>query len=120
MSSDNELIARNFLSGSSSLEQYLEYFADNCVYTAANQPPVHGKEELAQVAGRFRQMVQRVEHRVLSIWSVADRVVCELEATYTRKDGQVVSLPCLDIFTIDAGKIKALQIFADLMPVFKP
>lgn len=119
MSTENENLARTFLQGTSSLEEYLQFFADNCVYRVANQPPVHGKEELAQAAGRFRGMVKRVEHRVLSIWSSAERVACELEATYTRQDGQQVSIPCLDIFTFAGGKISSLQIFADLSPVFK-
>jgi ketosteroid isomerase-like protein len=65
-------------------------------------------------------MVQHVEHRVLAIWSVGDSVVCEIKATYTRKDGQVFCLPCLDIFTIAAGKISSLRIMTDLAPVFKP
>jgi limonene-1,2-epoxide hydrolase len=120
MSVENEQIARTFLAGTSSLEEYLQFFADDCHYRVANQPPVHGKAELSQVAGRFRGMVQRVEHRILAMWSLADRVVCELEAIYTRTDGQVVALPCLDIFTINSGKISSLQIFADLSPVFKP
>lgn len=120
MSVENEQIVRTFLLGTSDLEEYLQFFSDDCVYRVANQPLVQGKEELAQAAGRFRGMVQRVEHRVLSMWSVADRVVCEMDAIYTRIDGQVVTLPCLDIFSMSEGKIDSLQVFADLSPVFKP
>ena len=120
MSSDNEQVARNFLAGTSSLDEYLSYFANNCHYKVANQPAVQGLEALGQAAGRFRSLVKKVDHKILSLWSMGDRVVCELEATYTRTDDQQVTIPCLDIFTFDQGKIKSLQIFADMLPVFKP
>lgn len=120
MSQENEQLVRTFLAGTSSLDKYLEFFADDCSYRVANQSIVLGKQALAEAAGRFRGMVQKVDHRILKLWSISDRVICELEAVYTRKDGQTVSLPCLDLFTIENGKISSLQVFADLSPVFKP
>lgn len=120
MASENEDLARRFLAGASSLDDYLSFFQDDCIYKVANQPPVHGKAALAQAAAFFRSRVQRVEHRLLSLWCIDDRVVCELEATYTRGDGQIVTIPCLDLFTIRESRIAALQIFADMAPVFRP
>jgi ketosteroid isomerase-like protein len=120
MSAENEHLVRTFLAGTNTLDEYLAFFADDCIYRVANQSNVIGKEALAQAAGRFRSSVERVEHRILQLWVMSDRVTCELEAIYTRKDGKTVSLPCLDIFTIESGKIRGLQIFADLSPVFKP
>jgi hypothetical protein len=120
MASENEGLARRFLAGASSLDEYLDFFHDDCIYKVANQPAVHGKAALAQAAASFRSRVQRVEHRLLSLWCIDDRVVCELEATYTRSDDQIVTIPCLDLFTIRDNKIAALQIFADMVPVFQP
>jgi limonene-1,2-epoxide hydrolase len=120
MSAENEQLVRTFLAGTNTLDEYLAFFADDCIYRVSNQSNVIGKEALAQAAGRFRSSVERVEHRILKLWCVTDRVICELEAIYTRKDGKTVSLPCLDIFTIESGKIRSLKIFADLSPVFKP
>jgi len=120
MTSENEGLARRFLAGASSLDDYLNFFHDDCIYKVANQPAVHGRVALAQAAAFFRSRVQRVEHRLLALWCIEDRVVCELEATYTRSDEQIVTIPCLDLFTIRDGKIAALQIFADMAPVFRP
>lgn len=120
MTIENESLARRFLAGTSSLDEYLGFFNDDCVYKVANQPAVHGKDALGHAAAGFRSRVKRVEHRILSLWCLEDRVVCELEASYTRQDDQVVSIPCLDIFTIRQGLIGSLQIFADLSPVFRP
>ena len=120
ISAKNGQIARTFLLGTSSQEEYLQFFSDNCVNRASNEPLVRGIEKLALAAEYFRGMVQHVEHRVLAMWSFGDRIACEIETTYTQKDGQVFCLTCLDIFTINAGKISSLQILADLAPVCKP
>jgi ketosteroid isomerase-like protein len=120
MSSDLTSIARSFLAGSESLDDYLAFFAEDCVYKVANQPPVEGKPALSESAARFRSMVKRVQHDILSLHAIGDRVICEITAHYTRNDGSVVSLPCLDIFTFSGSKIKRLQVFVDLSPVFAP
>lgn len=120
MASEHEILVRRFLAGSSSLEEYLSFFTDDCLYKVANQPAVQGKASLGQAAAAFRSRVKRVEHKILSLWCLDDRVVCELEASYTRPDDQVVAIPCLDIFTIRHELIASLQIFADLSPVFRP
>lgn len=116
--SENERLVRSFLSGGSTLDEYLAYFADDCSYAVGNQPYVLGKETLGQAAGRFRAMVSQVDHHIDKLWCIDDRVVCELKAVYTRLDGNIVSIPCLDLFTIKTGKIKSLHVFADLSPVF--
>ena len=78
ISAENGQIARTFLLGTSSQEEYLQFFSDNCVYRASNQPLVHGIEKLALAAEHFRGMVQHVEHRVLAMWSFGDRIACEM------------------------------------------
>ena len=120
MSDDHAAIAQRFLAGTRSLDEYLSYFSEDCVYKVANQPSVSGLEALGQAAGHFRSLVKGVKHEILSLHAFDDRVVCELIAHYTRNDGQEVSVPCLDLFTFSGGKIKTLQIFVDLSPVFRP
>jgi len=120
MSTELEAVARSFLQGTDSLQDYLDFFTDDCHYKVANQPVVEGKASLSQAAARFRSMVKSVRHEVLSCYEFEDRVVCDIIATYTKNDDQVVTLPCLDIFTFSAAKIKSLQIFVDLSPLFVP
>jgi hypothetical protein len=120
MSLDLASIAKKFLAGSESLDDYLAFFSEDCIYKVANQPSIEGKEALSASAARFRSMVKRVQHDILSLYCVDDRVICEITAHYTRNDGSVVSLPCLDIFTFSGTHIKCLQVFVDLSPVFAP
>ena len=111
--------ATTFLGGAANLDEYLNFFADDCTYQVGNNPVIVGKEALGQSYGRFKGMVERVEHEILSSYEIENIVVIELNATYHKKDGKTVSITCLDLFTIIDQKIKSLQVFADLSPLFK-
>ena len=119
MSSPSLEHAKKFLGGVASLDEYLSFFADDCCYQVGNNPVIVGKEALAQSYNRFKNIIERVEHEILSLYESASNVVIELNATYHKKDGSVVTITCLDLFTIVDQKIKVLQVFADLSPLFK-
>lgn len=111
--------AKKFLSGAANLDEYLSFFADDCCYQVGNNPVIIGKEALGQSYKRFKNIIERVEHEILSSYESANKIVVELNATYHKKDGSAVTITCLDLFTIVDQKIKVLQVFADLSPLFK-
>jgi hypothetical protein len=43
--------------------------------------------------------------------------VCEMTVTYTRKDGEVHTLPACDTIRIQNGKVQELRIYMDISPV---
>tara|TARA_B100000902_G_scaffold210704_1_gene200385 strand:- start:272 stop:631 length:360 start_codon:yes stop_codon:yes gene_type:complete len=111
--------AEKFLAGARNLEEYLGFFADDCTYKVGNNPTIAGKEALEQSYSRFKNMVDRVEHEILSSYESKGNIVVELNATYHKKDGSAIKITCLDLFIINDQKIKSLQVFADLSPLFK-
>lgn len=119
MSSPSLEHAKKFLGGAANLDEYLGFFADGCSYQVGNNPVIIGKEALGQSYGRFKNMVERVEHEILSTYESENNVAVELNATYHKKDGSALTITCLDLFTIVDQKIKSLQVFADLSPLFK-
>ena len=111
--------AEKFLAGARNLEEYLGFFADDCTYKVGNNPTIAGKEALEQSYSRFKNMVDRVEHEILSSYESKGNIVVELNATYHKKDGSAIKITCLDLFIINDQKIKSLRVFADLSPLFK-
>jgi hypothetical protein len=111
--------AEKFLAGARNLEEYLGFFADDCTYKVGNNPTIAGKEALEQSYSRFKNMVDRVEHEILSSYESKGNIVVELNATYHKKDGSAIKITCLDLFIINDQKIKSLQVFADLSPLFE-
>ncbi len=100
------------------VDQYITMFTDDAVYQIANYPPVTGPEGISEFAKPVMQMFTKVTHDIKGIWEFADTVICEMDVTYTRNDGKVTTVPCLDIVHFENGKIKKLQAFIDASPAF--
>ena len=61
---------------------------------------------------------EKVSHNIKARWQKGDTVVCELDLAYHRKDGKVVTVPCLDIIRLKDGKVKSLRAYLDATPAF--
>jgi ketosteroid isomerase-like protein len=100
------------------VDAYVSYFTEGAVYKVGNFDPVIGPEGIRQFATPVLQAFSKVTHSVKNMWEVGDTVIIELEVTYTRKDGKVTKLPCLDIIRFEGDKAKSLQAFLDVSPAF--
>ncbi|MBE9169705.1 Nif11-like leader peptide family RiPP precursor [Pleurocapsales cyanobacterium LEGE 06147] len=99
---------------------FVTFFTDTPVYQFGNFEVCLDKESIKQSADNFFSQIDAVYHEIKMIWEVADLVFVEMDVTYWRKDGSVVSLPCSDIFRVEGDKFSELRIFMDVNPVFDP
>jgi ketosteroid isomerase-like protein len=101
------------------VDTYVSLFTNDAVYQTANFPPVIGPEGIRQAAAPVMERFSKVTHDIKGMWETErDVVIAEVVLTYNRKDGKVITLPCLDVIKLDGGKIKSLQAFLDLSPAF--
>jgi len=113
-----ETIKRLFLAGETmNVENFGRHFAPNALYQFGNFPVVFGKEGISGASDGFLAKVEGVHHHLKNIWEVEeDTLVVEMDVTYIRHDGQVVTLPCCDIVKLSGEQIKELKIFMDINP----
>ena len=118
--SNSDIVRRAFAAvEANDLDTYVSLFTDDAVYQAANFPPVIGPEGIRKFAMPVMETFSRVTHDVKAMWEPeTDVVIAEVILTYTRKDGKVTALPCIDVVRLDGGKIKSLQAYLDLSPAF--
>jgi ketosteroid isomerase-like protein len=100
------------------VDQYVSLFADDAIYKIANYPPVTGPEGIREFAKPVMQMFKTVTHDIKGMWEFGDTIICEMDVTYTRNDGKVTIVPCLDVINFEKGKVKKLQAFIDASPAF--
>lgn len=100
------------------LDAYLECFTEDAEYKAANVPAVFGHEAIKQFGAQMKPLFDKVAHTVKNSWRHGDTVVCEMDLSYTRKDGKVVTVPCLDIIRLKDDKVKSLRAYLDATPAF--
>ena len=118
--SNADIVRRAFAAvEANDVDTYVSFFTADAVYQAANFPPVVGTEGIRQFAAPVMETFSRVTHDIKAMWEPeSDVVVAEVELTYSRKDGKVVKLPCLDVVRLDGNKIKSLQAYLDISPAF--
>jgi limonene-1,2-epoxide hydrolase len=101
-------------------EGFITFFTDNPVYQFGNFEACLDKESIKKSADNFFSKISAVYHNIKMMWEVGDVVFVEMDVTYWRKDGSVVTLPCTDIFRVEGDKFSELRIFMDVNPVFDP
>jgi len=116
-----ELVKRLFSRGEAfDSEGFITFFTDNPLYQFGNFEVCLDKESIKKSADAFFSKISAVYHEIKMMWEVEDVVFVEMDVTYWRKDGSLISLPCCDIFRVEGDKFSELRIFMDVNPVFDP
>ncbi|MBH8563071.1 DUF1857 family protein [Nostoc sp. CENA67] len=116
-----DLVKRLFSRGEAfDSEGFINFFTDTPVYQFGNFDVCLDKAAIKKSADAFFSGISAVYHDIKMIWEVGDVVFVEMDVTYWRKDGSVVTLPCSDIFRVEGDKFSELRIFMDVNPVFDP
>ena len=97
---------------------FITFFTDNPVYQFGNFDVCLDKQSIKQSADNFFSQINAVYHEIKMMQEVGDVVFVEMDVTYWRKDGSMISLPCCDIFRVEGDKFSELRIFMDVNPVF--
>lgn len=102
------------------LEPYLDHHVDDVVVQFGNNPRAHGREQVGGAIGHFWELIDGLEHNVVEVYEAGDTTILEAVIDYTRKDGEVVSVPCTTLLRRAGEKVDFVRIYIDLVPVFSP
>jgi ketosteroid isomerase-like protein len=103
---------------SKDLDTYLMCFTEDAEYKAGNYPPVYGRAAIRDFAGQIMPYFNQVEHKIKNKWHNGNTIISEMDLIYYRKDGKVVTVPCVDIVEIENGMVKSLRAHLDAAPAF--
>jgi ketosteroid isomerase-like protein len=99
---------------------FASFISEDGEFIYGSQPPVKGREAIEAYIEQFLDSVESLSHRVSRCWSTPGAVICQGAVTYTRLDGSRVTLPFLNVFDLEAGRIGRYQVFVDPGPLFAP
>ena len=103
------------------VEQLIPYFTPDASFTFGNNPPMQGHEGIRAGIGAFYSGIAGISHTVPHSLQPSPEVsVAEFVTTYTRLDGDPVTLPGLGVFELSDGLIHTYRVYADVTPVFAP
>ena len=100
-------------------DAFARHLAEDVTMRFGNAPEIHGRDACRQTWADFCTLVDGVRHDVVAQWDTGDATIAQTDVTYTRKDGQRVTVPVVTIYrTRDGGDITDYRVFLDLAPVF--
>jgi ketosteroid isomerase-like protein len=100
------------------LDEFVERHTDDAVVSFNDNPPAHGKDEIRATIGGFWEMIGGLRHDIKNRFEDGDTTILESEVTYTRKDGQEVTIKTASILHRDGDKVDRLVFYNDPSPIF--
>jgi ketosteroid isomerase-like protein len=97
---------------------FASHLSDDCVLRYANADEVVGRAAIEEGISGFFTTVKALRHRIVNEWTVGDATILQFDVTYTRHDGDEVTVPAVTIFRRGRELIDDYRIFVDLTPVY--
>jgi ketosteroid isomerase-like protein len=101
------------------LSGFLAFLTPDAEFRFANNPSAHGHEAIRAAVGGFFGAIGGSRHRFIRAWEDRDSAVCEGEVTYTRHDGSTLTVPFVNVFYMQGGKVARYLIFIDNSALFR-
>jgi ketosteroid isomerase-like protein len=102
------------------MEGFLAALTDDIKVTFGNHPTAVGKDQVRGAIGAFWSSIGGLRHRFTQILHDRDQAALEAQIDYTRKDGKVVTVPCVTMLRARGELISDMRIHIDVAPVYAP
>jgi ketosteroid isomerase-like protein len=95
-----------------------EFMTDDVTLRLGNAEPIKGKAGLVDAVDAFLASITAVRHEILRAYTDGETAIVEFDVHYTRHDGDVVTLPCCNVFRLRDGLIAEYRSYMDATPVY--
>jgi ketosteroid isomerase-like protein len=100
------------------LDAFIELHTDDAVVNINDNPPAVGKDAIRETIGGFWSMIGGLSHNIVSRYEDGDTTILESEVTYTRQDGQQVTINTASVLHRTGDKVDRLAFYNDPSPIF--
>lgn len=100
------------------VDGWVNYQAEDVYFRFGNAEPIQGREAVRAAIKQFFGMIKGISHTVIQDWEIGDTVIQQLEVTYTRQDGNDVTVPAANILRFRDGQIAEYLIYVDQAPLW--
>ena len=94
------------------------FMTDDVRLRLGNADMIQGKTAFVDAVIGFLGSVAGVRHEILNVYRDGDAAIVEFDVHYTRHDGDVVTLPCCNVFRLRDGLIAEYRSYIDATPVY--
>jgi ketosteroid isomerase-like protein len=94
------------------------FMTDDVELRLGNAEMIKGKPAFVDAVNAFLGSIAAVRHEILAVYRDGDTAIVEFDVRYTRHDGNVVTLPCCNVFRLRDGLIAQYRSYIDAAPVY--
>jgi ketosteroid isomerase-like protein len=94
------------------------FMTDDVALRLGNAEMIEGKAAFVDAVNGFLSSIAGVRHEILNVFTDRDAAIVEFDVHYTRHDGDVVTLPCCNVFRLRDGLIAEYRSYIDAAPVY--
>ena len=98
-------------------EEFVTWYAEDCVFRFGNAPAVQGKPAIIAVLRGFYALISAMRHEQTGSWADADSGVFEALAHFETAGGNSLVLPVMTSLRTREGKITRLLMVMDAAPL---
>jgi hypothetical protein len=99
-------------------DRFAAHLANDVSFRFGNAEPVHGRDNVRDAWASFCETVDGVSHELVEQFEAGNAVIAESNVTYTRRDGDKVTVPAVTIYRSSGALIDDYRVFIDLAPLF--
>jgi len=94
------------------------FMTDDVELRLGNADMIKGKAAFVDAVDAFLGSIAGVGHEILTVYTDGDAAIVEFDVHYTRHDGNVVTVPCCNVFRLRDGLIAEYRSYIDATPVY--
>jgi ketosteroid isomerase-like protein len=95
------------------------HLSPDAVMRFGNADPVYGRDACRDALAAFYEQIAGLAHHIIEQWEHGEATIVEANVTYTRRDGDQVSVPVVTIYRTNGKElISDYRVYIDLAPVF--
>ena len=95
-----------------------EFMTEDVQLRLGNAEMIRGRAAFVDAVNGFLGSVAGVRHEILNVFTDRDAAIVEFDVHYTRHDGNVITVPCCNVFRLRDGLIAEYRSYIDAAPVY--
>jgi len=95
-----------------------DFMTDDVQLRLGNAGMIQGKAAFVDAVNGFLGSIAGVRHEILRVFTDGDAAIVEFDVRYTRLDGDLVTIPCCNVFRLRDGLIAEYRSYIDATPVY--
>jgi hypothetical protein len=98
---------------------WADWLTDDARFRFGNGDETTTRDAARDGLAAFYALIDGVSHTMLDHWESGPTTIVRSDVTYTRKDGDTVTVPVVTIYhERDDGKIDDYRVYGDVAPIF--